>query len=670
MDARLPAVEQPQELFLLRGDVRGDLLARIQKFSSRIERGTSETFQSLARTTHDELAPGGLRLGLVANDIHELLQQLSRAHDKIADPKCHQIRDLGGIYFTDAPLYEPGNLALLFPGEGAQFPGMLYGLAERFDCVANVLSRCEQLATTAEGPGHEFVSFLFDDPAQQSNTDFDASQFHIAMFTVLVANMAMNQLLDHLQIPYDAVAGHSAGEFSAIPASGALTNEDDLMGMLEGINNMPHYTGSAAALLAIGKSREQVVELLDSLELPLTPSGELTAHVAMDNCPHQTIVVGLPASIELIENELKKRMLIHERLELDRPYHTPLFKPFIAPLRELCEQTQFESPVRRVYSATTAQQFPGDPDQLRELVVQHWVSTVEFSRLVKQMYADGHRIFIDVGGGMLGAFSEDILRGEPCLVVAANSKRWSAMTQLLHLLAQLAVHQVPFSGHALRGDTSIPPDTKVASIQSDASPMTSNSVMDRYQNVMHRFLDTQQRVMQSYLQTRSSGGLRRRGVRRARRGPPQESLPRARAPVSEHLASSSRPLTPSPAHSPPARPLSAPATFPSTDAYPLLDRVIAFAPGQSVTVRRALDFAEDLYADHHTVGGQKISAVDPRQHGLPVAPMTFTLETMAEIATLLVPGLTVRAIQNVQLYRWLAFYENDPCTAEIRSTLR
>ena len=83
-------------------------------------------------------------------------------------------------------------------------------------------------------------------------------------------------------------------------------------------------------------------------------------------CIRKTILVTLMIEIDIsqIEAELKKQMLIHERLELDRPYHTPLFKPFIAPLWELCAQAHFESPPRRFYSATTAQPFPAGPAAL------------------------------------------------------------------------------------------------------------------------------------------------------------------------------------------------------------------------------------------------------------------------------------------------------------------
>ena len=83
-------------------------------------------------------------------------------------------------------------------------------------------------------------------------------------------------------------------------------------------------------------------------------------------------------------------------------------------------------------------------------------------------------------------------------------------------------------------------------------------------------------------------------------------------------------------------------------------------PGHSLVMRRVLDLRDDHFATHHTVGGREISKVDPGQYGVPVVPMTFTLEMMAEAAAVLVPGQVVTSVRDVRLYRWLAFDEEAP----------
>ena len=53
---------------------------------------------------------------------------MKRAAERLADPKCKQVRDASGIYFFENPLAEQGTVALLFPGEGAQYLNMLADL--------------------------------------------------------------------------------------------------------------------------------------------------------------------------------------------------------------------------------------------------------------------------------------------------------------------------------------------------------------------------------------------------------------------------------------------------------------------------------------------------------------------------------------------------------------
>jgi hypothetical protein len=88
-------------------------------------------------------------------------------------------------------------------------------------------------------------------------------------------------------------------------------------------------------------------------------------------------------------------------------------------------------------------------------------------------------------------------------------------------------------------------------------------------------------------------------------------------------------------------------------------------PGRSLVMRRVLDLRADHFATHHTVGGREISKVDPGHYGVPVMPMTFTLEMMAEAAAVLLPGQVVTSVRDVRLYRWLAYDEEAATIVEL-----
>src|SRR5262249_26254025 len=110
-----------------------------------------------------------------------------------------------------------------------------------------------------------------------------------------------------------------------------------------------------------------------------------------------------------------------------------------------------------IYSCSTGARFPDDPAAIRQLAVNHWVSPVEFSRMIESMYADGVRLFVEAGPrGNLSAFTEDILRGRPFAAIPANLPRKSGPTQMNHLIAQLAAHHVPMNLELLNEARSSP----------------------------------------------------------------------------------------------------------------------------------------------------------------------------------------------------------------------
>jgi hypothetical protein len=83
-----------------------------------------------------------------------------------------------------------------------------------------------------------------------------------------------------------------------------------------------------------------------------------------------------------------------------------------------------------------------------------------------------------------------------------------------------------------------------------------------------------------------------------------------------------------------------------------------------VAVRR-LD-RDDPVASQHTLGGRRVSAIDPARLGLPVVPFTVMTEMLAQAAAKLVPGRAVVGFRDVQAHRWIR-YEEHPVDLEIRA---
>lgn len=389
------------------------------------------------------------RLAIVAESMADLHAKLVRAAALLDAPHRQQIRDIKGIYFFEQPLYPEGKIAFLFPGEGSQYPNMLADLCLHFPETRACFDRMDRLFV-GHPRGYRTSDFVFP---VASRSEFEEALWQIdgAIEAVLAADIACFRLLTQLGVRPQALVGHSTGEYAALLAGGAIPlSEEEFVGRHVLQLNALYQSAVAAievpraVMLAVGAGAERVTPLLEQ-------AGG-TAHIGIDNCPHQSVVVGEAAAMERVKAALQQQAIIHETLPFDRPYHTPLFGPYIHLFQQFFAQLPLAAPTIPTYSCVTAAPFGQDVDAIRTLAVEHWVSRVRFRETIAAMYADGVRIFVEVGArGNLTAFVTDILRGQPHLAVPINIQQRSGISQLNHLLAQLITQSVPVNLSYLYG---------------------------------------------------------------------------------------------------------------------------------------------------------------------------------------------------------------------------
>jgi malonyl CoA-acyl carrier protein transacylase len=638
------AVAWDTELLVVHGNSRAALQEAVRVLADHLRVHSRTNLTDLAFTLNSDLPAGGSRLAVVAATASEAAARLNRAAGRLADPRCTAIRDAAGIYFTDHPLHQEGKIALLFPGEGAQYLGMLQDLRNAMPDVALFFAECDAALMRTRSRPLTDVFLLPDDATAEDRAvaEVRLRRLDNAIMSVLMADWALYQLLLRLGVAPDVTAGHSMGELTALWAAEALQTDDLFLTRvrvtMEAMQRQEEEGGGDAVLLAVGAGRATVVEFLAGL-------GNLPVTIAMENCPHQVVIVGPPAPMAAVEAELHRRRVVWERLPFRRPYHTADFAPLLEPVRELFEQVRFQKPRLPVWSCTTALRFPEDPAEIRHLAVRHWAEPVRFTELIENLHADGVRFFLESGPrGNLSAFVEDILRGKPFVALPANVMRRSGVTQLHHMLGCLAAHHVPLRlgplyEHRLPRRLNLPGRNPRPAPMLGAAPTGSSRerVMKQYLGVMERFLGLQQEMTTLFL----------------RRGCSAPSRPLDTSPEGRRRESEDDPVA------------CPPGLCDNLPNRPLLGRIERHIPGREVVVRRVMEIREDRFATEHTVGGRSVSKVDLDQHGLPVMPMTFTLEMMAETATLLAPGKVLTAVRGVQLFRWLDYDEEKPGAVEL-----
>jgi len=708
---RLLHARRDSEVYLLQAPTRDELRARVLTLGRFAAENRSVAPHDLAYTVNcpAPAGPGGAhRLAIVAASLEDLAKKAAYAAERLADEACVRIKERSGIYHFGEPLADAGGVAFLFPGEGAQYAGMLSDLCLHFPEVREWFDLMDR-AFRDHDRGFVPSEVLFPPPATGR---IEAAQrlweMDSAIESVFAANQGLLALLGRLGARAGAVVGHSTGEYSALLAAGAAQVPDEAR-LIDYILDGNRATERArtggkvpsAVLLAVGPADPELLRVLTG------PGSGLD--LAMDNCPHQVVVCGSEEEIARAQADLRARGAVCQRLPFGRAYHTARFAPVVEELREYYDRGQFASPEIPLYSCATAGPAGTDPEEIRRLALEQWMKPVRFRETIEAMHAAGTRIFVEVGPrGNLTAFVEDTLRGRPHLAVASNLKARSGMLQLHHLLALLAAHGVPLTLDSLyedRGARRLPDDAVREGKRLPARPDRSmpldldlprlhledsvvRDVAARAEAVSRAAAAASAAAQSASAEPSFGPSSPFHGTSGAgARTPPARAAATSRdrsAVMSEYLRTMDKFLTMQgemmqavlarggngrvemdamPIGAAIAAPGPAPAT--TRRALPFLFDEPRREPDGTLVFRKRLDPGEEIFLLDHTLGGR--IAEDASLKALPVFPLAMSLEMMGEAAVLALPGRRVIGARSVRVHRWLAF-PGAPVSLEVTAT--
>jgi acyl transferase domain-containing protein/phosphopantetheinyl transferase len=663
------------EVCILGASTRSELVEKGLMLREALARSGTISLKDVAYTLNSELQKEPYRLSIIASSVDDLTQKLGQALSRLADATCRQIKDNRGIYFFEEPLSRQGKLALMFPGEGAQYPNMLADLCLHFPEVRACFDSVDK-ALRAHPRGYVPSDFIFPRsivPASEREAMEDRLwQIDGAVEAVLTANSAMWALLRRLGLQPDVIVGHSTGDYSAMFAAGMIELTDAVLAWNSAHNRLAQELAvPEVALLAVAADSTTVRSVAQQV-------GD-AIHVAMENCPHQNVILGPKDAVDRAIAIFRERGVIYESLPFDRPYHTPLFRPYAeGACDEFFSKLSISASEVDTYSCTTASLYPVTAAEIKDLYVAHWVQPVLFQKTIEKMYADGVRIFVEAGPrGNLTAFVADILRGRPHLAMPANVAARSGLTQLNHLLGLLAAqgfdlnwghlyarrdpHRINLAhpdvaekarGRAMKlalgmpglnvrprqfrtpasepsaaapapvtravpADNPLPPGEPTQSGASSATADRTRSagdafVIQKHLEGMANFLDVQQKVMQAFLERTGAGAV---VGDTAVRGP-------------------------------------------STQVFPLLGQITSVSPGRRLTAERQVTRRDDTFLNDHALGGA-VSRTDPNLTPIVVVPLTMSMEILAEAAAALMEGQVVVGMRDVEASRWIRVEEES-----------
>jgi acyl transferase domain-containing protein/NAD(P)-dependent dehydrogenase (short-subunit alcohol dehydrogenase family) len=385
-----------------------------------------------------EWQPGApCRLLLVVQRETDVKELLARALSLVGENQGRAFsRPAEGIYFGAGP--GKGHLAVLFPGQGAQYPGMLRDLNCHFPQAQEVLAETE--TTFSRKSISRLVDLVYPHPAftpQRKTAQEEALRATDAAQPALGAvSLGAWRVLESFGVRADAFAGHSYGELVAMCAAGRLSEEElHRLSVLRGalMAEVGHTGGDAGTMLAVKARQEVITRVLREEGIDLV--------LANKNAPEQTVLSGTRAAIDRAAEAFVRRQVSAVRLSVAAAFHSPLVsaarEPFLAALADV----PMPAGQVAVYANTTAAPYPESASAARELLGNQLARPVEWVKQIEALYAAGVRSFLEVGpGARLAGLVEAILAGRDAeaLALDASSGQRGGFFDLAGCLAWLA----------------------------------------------------------------------------------------------------------------------------------------------------------------------------------------------------------------------------------------
>ena len=383
---------------------------------------------------------GRLRVAIVATDAADLLAKLQRfvaAHSETSNAAKPLPR---GIHFAFEPLGPSAPVAVLFPGQGSQFPNMLRDLSVEFGEVSTCFERASR--TLAPIFEESIFDLVFPPPAfaegeKQSQVErLKATRF--AQPALGICDVAMWRLLRAFGVKTDFVAGHSYGELAALCVAGCMT-EGELVTLSAARGSaMTTSAGDDSPQTASASSGQMLAVSSDAHTLKSLLSGVEEVWLANLNGPRQTVISGTSAGIAAAAQRLDAAKISARMLPVSAAFHSPLMGAARQRFDEALSQITFAPPRIPVYSNVTAEQYAADGSSVRSLLGDQLQHEVRFAEEIERMYRDGARVFVEAGPkGVLTGLVGDILGDRPHVAIATQPTSNNGVTAFLECLAEL-----------------------------------------------------------------------------------------------------------------------------------------------------------------------------------------------------------------------------------------
>lgn len=268
----------------------------------------------------------------------------------------------------------------MFPGQGAQFPGMGKNLYEQNTAAKELFEQANEIL------GFRITDIMF------GGTETELKQTNVTQPAIFLHSVI--RFLTTPDLHPDMVAGHSLGEFSALIANKTLTFENGLRLVAQRAAAMQRACEINPSTMAavLGMEDARVEEICAGIKQEVVVAANY-------NCPGQLVISGsiegIRIACELLKEAGAKRALV---LQVGGAFHSPLMEPARIELEAAIADTTFGTPTCPVYQNVTALPYT-DPATIKQNLINQLTAPVRWTQTIQEMVANGAGQFTEVGPG-------------------------------------------------------------------------------------------------------------------------------------------------------------------------------------------------------------------------------------------------------------------------------
>ncbi|HEX2201855.1 MAG TPA: acyltransferase domain-containing protein, partial [Longimicrobium sp.] len=296
----------------------------------------------------------------------------ARSHAEAAGALGDPARGAAGRAGSEAP-----SVVFLFPGQGAQHPGMARGLYEREPVFRAEIDRCAELLRPHLGV--DLREAVFAGGAEGVKA--------LAQPALFAVEYAVARQWMHWGVRPEAMLGHGVGEYVAACLAGVFSLEDALALVAERGRRMQSI--GSGSMLAVSLPPAEV-------EAMLVPG----VSIAAVNAPELCVVSGPADEVARVQAELGARGVEARRVETSHAFHSPLMDPLLDAFAARVARAARSAPTLRWVSNLTGTWITPDEATDPAYWARHLRGTVRFADGVAALAAEGReRVFVEAGPG-------------------------------------------------------------------------------------------------------------------------------------------------------------------------------------------------------------------------------------------------------------------------------